>query len=144
MAEIDNIVQDLFKVVQTKKDEIAKAEKPNWETNCAFGFYPETSQRINLQVISDVADLVNILAFLIEKHKNFDAAQEILGTNLKFKWLGFTFDQWKSDIKTRLDKIQISMKKRELNELEARLDKLVSPELKQQMELEEIKKLLGQ
>lgn len=144
MAEIDNIVQDLFKVVQTKKDEIAKAEKPNWETNCAFGFYPETSQRINLQVMSDVADLVNILAFLIEKHKNFDAAQEILGTNLKFKWLGFTFDQWKSDIKTRLDKIQISMKKRELNELEARLDKLVSPELKQQMELEEIKKLLGQ
>lgn len=144
MAEIDNIVQDLFKVVQTKKDEIAKAEKPNWETNCAFGFFPETSQRINLQVMSDVADLVNILAFLIEKHKNFDAAQEILGTNLKFKWLGFTFDQWKSDIKTRLDKIQISMKKRELNELEARLDKLVSPELKQQMELEEIKKLLGQ
>ena len=144
MAEIDKIVQDLFKVVQTKKDEIAKAEKPSWETNCAFGFFPETSQRINLQVISEVPDLVNILAFLIEKNKNFDEAQEILDTNLKFKWLGFTFDQWKSDIKTRLDKIQISKKKKELNELEIRLDKLVSPELKQQMELDEIKKLLGQ
>ena len=144
MAEIDKIVQDLFKVVQTKKDEIAKAEKPSWETNCAFGFFPETSQRINLQVISEVPDLVNILAFLIEKNKNFDEAQEILETNLKFKWLGFTFDQWKSDIKTRLDKIQISKKKKELNELEIRLDKLVSPELKQQMELDEIKKLLGQ
>ncbi len=133
MAEIDKIVQDLFKVVQVKKDEIAKAEKPNWQTNCAFGFYPDTSQRLNLQVLSEVSELVSILAFLIDKNKSFDEAQEILGTNLTFKWLGYTFDQWKSDIKTRLDKIQISKKKKELGELEIRLDKLISPELKQQM-----------
>ena len=60
MAEIDKIVQDLFKVVQVKKEEIAKAERPNWETNCAFGYYPEQSQRINLQVMSDVLELVQI------------------------------------------------------------------------------------
>lgn len=144
MAEIDKIVQDLFKVVQVKKEEIAKAERPNWETNCAFGYYPEQSQRINLQVMSDVLELVQILAFVYEKHKNFDAVQEMLGTKYQFKWLGFTFDQWKADIKTRIDKIQISKKKKELEELEVRLDKLISPELKQQMELEEITKLLGQ
>ena len=68
----------------------------------------------------------------------------MLGTKYQFKWLGFTFDQWKADIKTRIDKIQISKKKKELEELEVRLDKLISPELKQQMELEEITKLLGQ
>jgi len=32
-SETDKLVQDLFKVVQIKKAEIAKAEKPNWETN---------------------------------------------------------------------------------------------------------------
>ena len=140
MAEIDKIVQDLFKVVQTKKDEIAKAERPNWETNCAFGYNPEISQRTNLQVITDVLELINILTFIYDKHKSFEVVQEMLGTNYKFKWLGFTFDQWKSDVKTRINKIEISKKKKELGELEIRLDKLISPELKQQMELDEITK----
>ena len=142
-SEQDKLVQELFKVVQTKKAEIAKAEKPNWETNCAFRYNKDSSAATNLQVCADVEELVHILGFLCDRKAGFEKAQEITGTSLKFKWLGFSFEDWASDIKTRIDKIQITNKKKELEVLESRLDKLVSPELKAKMELEEISKLLS-
>lgn len=141
--ETDKVVQELFKVVQDKKAAIAKAEKPNWLTNCAFRYNKDSSASTNIQVCSDVEELVHMLGFLCEKRSGFNTAQTILGTKCEFKWFGFSFDDWASDIKTRIDKIQISIKKKELELLEARLDKLISPELKAKMELDEIQKLLS-
>jgi len=141
--QTDEQVQKLFQVVQTKKSEIAKAEKPNWETNCSFGYNKDSSSRTNIQVVADIEELVHILGFLIEKQKAFESAQSVLDTNLTFKWMGYTIDQWQSDIKTRIDKIQITKKKKDLEALEGRLDKLISPELKAKMELDEISKLLS-
>lgn len=141
--ERDKLVQELFKVVQEKKSAIAKAEKPSWATNCAFRYNEDSSASINIQVCADVEKFVHMLAFLIDKKRSFDEAQKILGTSVKFKWSGFSFEDWQSDIKTRIDKIEISNKKKELELLEGRLDKLVSPELKAQMELDEISKLLN-
>jgi hypothetical protein len=42
-TEEDKLVQELFNVVQAKKAEIAKAEKPSWETNCAFRYNKDSS-----------------------------------------------------------------------------------------------------
>ena len=139
----DKLVQELFNVVQEKKAAIAKAEKPNWETNCAFRYNKDSSASINLQVCSDGEELVNILGFLIEKKNAFESAQKILGTSFKFKWSGFSFEDWSSDLKTRLDKIEISIKKKELEMLEGRLNGLVSKEMREQLELDEIKKMLS-
>lgn len=143
MASVtDNKIQELFKIVQKKKEEIIQAEKPNWFTNLSFGYDKSSSQRTNIQVVSDVNELVNIVGFIIDKKESFDKAQKLLGTNEKFTWLGYSDTEWISDIKTRINKIQISKKKHELNELENRLSSLISPELRAQMELEEISKLL--
>lgn len=141
--ETDKMVQELFKVVQDKKAAIAKAEKPNWQTNCAFRYSKDSSASTNIQACGEVEELVHILALLCEKKRGFEEAQTILGTTGDFKWFGFSFADWASDIKTRIDKIQINIKKKELELLEGRLDKLISPELKAQLELAEIKKLLG-
>lgn len=141
--QTDKKVQEFFKVVQQKKAEIAKAEKPDWKTNCSFSYNKDSGSRINLQVVVDVEELVLILAFLIEKNQAFDKANALLGTDLEFKWMNFTFEDWKSDIQTRINKVQISKKRKELEALESRLDKLISPELKAQMELDEISKLLS-
>lgn len=141
----DKVVQDLIKVIHNKKSAIAKAEKPNWLTNCAFRYDKSSSQSTNLQVCSDVDELTDILALLIQKTENHSKAQELLGVpSTKFKWFGFTFDEWFSDIKTRIDKIQIGSKRKELEILESRLDKLISPELRTQLELAEIQKLLSE
>ena len=144
-TKTDKQVQDLFKIVQIKKSEIAKAEKPNWQTNCSFGYSKDSGARTNIQTVSNVDELIDILAFIIDRSKAHTYACDALSVKESehpFKWMGFSLDDWKTDILTRLNKIQISKKKQELEALESRLDKLVSPELKAEMELEEITKLL--
>lgn len=143
MTETDKVVQELFKVVQDKKAAIAKAEKPNWMTNCAFRYSKDSSSSTNLQACGDIEELINIMGVLCGHKRNFDEAQKILGTDVQFKWFNFSFEDWASDIKTRIDKIQINAKKKELEMLEARLDKLISPELKANLELAEIQKMLS-
>lgn len=55
----------------------------------------------------------------------------------------FIAEKVKVGFNPRIDKIEITMKKKELELLEDRINKLISPELRAQMELEEIKKSLG-
>lgn len=144
MAKTDEQTLNLFKVVQAKKDEIKQAEKkPDWKTNCAFRYNKDSSAAINLQVCADVEELVHILAFLCDRKKGFDEAQKILGTEIAFRWMGFTFEAWATDVKTRVAKVLIADKKKALEILESRLDKVLSPELKAQLELEAISKELG-
>jgi len=143
--EKDKIIQGLYNLIEDKKKEIAKAEKPSWETNCVFKYNKESQTGTNLQVCSSVEELVHMLGFLIEKQTAFDAAQKILGTSVKFKWLGFSFKDWQSDIQTRVAKLEITAKKREIEVLEGKLNGLdLSKEVRELMELENIKKLLGQ
>ncbi len=139
----EEIVLQLYETIQRKRNEIAMAEKPKWETNCAFGFIKESSQRINLQVCSSIDDLVEMLAFLLAKESFHDEAQKLLGASSKFRWLGYTLAEWKSDIQTRVSKLDLVSKKKDLEDLENRLNKLeITKEMREEMELVAIKKLL--
>lgn len=138
----DKKVQELFKIVQIKKAEITKAEKPNWVTNCSFSYNRDSSYRMNLQTITDLDELASMLAFLIDWDDSQRKALEILGITGSLKWHGYTLEEWKEDIQTRVNKIQISEKKIELEILEKRLNSLISPELKAEMELADITKQL--
>jgi hypothetical protein len=142
MADTDKKVQELFQIVQKKKAEISKLDKPNWMTNCSFSYSRNSNDRINIQTVSDVDELVNMLAFLIEKTKSHHEANFTLETTVPFKWMGFSFEDWKSDLQTRVNKIQIGSKKKELENLESRLNALISPELKAKLELDAITQLL--
>ena len=139
----DEIVQELFDVIAAKKAEISKAERPNWITNGSFKYAKGSTESFNLQTITDINVFINALAFLIDREKSFNDASERLGVEDKFSWFGYSVDDWQSDFKTRITKIQIVSKKKELETLEGRLSKLISPELKRQMELEEITKALS-
>jgi len=142
-SEKDKMVDQLIEVVQRKKNEIEKTEKAKWQTNCSFSFNPETNQRINIQTIGDVDTIVSMAAHLIQKMESIYKAASMLEVEAKFEWMGFTLEQWMADFKTRVEKIQISQKKQELKDLEARLDKLVSKERREELELAAIKKQLG-
>jgi len=134
----DKQVLDLINLAKTKKSEIAKAEKPDWKTNCSFGYNPESSQRTNIQTVADVEVLISILAFLLIQKDGHENASVLLDVPSKFKWMGFTLEDWQADLKSRVNKIQISKKRKELDALEERLNKLISPELRTKIELEEI------
>ena len=145
MAEQDKKTLALIEAVKKQKKEIAVAERTSRETNCLFRESPG-AQPINLNVESDIGKLVQIAAFLHLKEDaySFVSAEYFASDDVpKFKWDGYTFEEWMSDIKGRIAKLQINSKKKKLESLESRLSSIISPELRAQMELEAIEKELG-
>ena len=139
----DELVKELFDSVQEKKLVIEKAERPCWETSGNFGYSANSGHdRVNIQTVTDVRKLVEMYAFLIDREEKSESAAKDLGVEYKFTWLGFSVDEWKNDFQTRVNQISIQEKRKELSEIESRLNAIISPELKAQMELEAISKLL--
>jgi len=134
----DEIVQELVAIVNKKREEIQKAERPNWITNGSFKFAKGSTDSFNLQTITDIDVFVNALSFLIDKEKSYKVACDTLGVDSKFDWFGFSVEDWTSDFKTRITKIQLTQKKKELEIYEKELDELVSPEMRRAMKLEKI------
>jgi hypothetical protein len=119
MAATDKKVQDLIKLVKEKKAAISKAEKPDWKTNCSFSFSADSNSRYNIQTVSDVDSLVGMLAFLIGQESNFSAACKALSVTSKFKWMGSSLDDWKSDIQSRINKSRLRRARMSLKFLKA-------------------------
>lgn len=143
-ATTDEKVKELFNLVQEKKLAIEKAERPCWQTSGTFGYSANSAHdRTNIQTLTDTRKLVDMLAFLIERKEKTEKAAEELGVKYSFTWLGFTVDEWKSDFQTRVNQISIQEKRKELAEIEARLNAIISPELRAQMELDALSELLN-
>lgn len=134
----DQKTLDLIKEVAKQKAEISKAERPNWKTNCAFTYIEgNLNGATNLHVQSNVKELISIAGFLLEKAEAYGKAASALGLNSppSFTWSGFSVDDWLEDIRTRINKLQIASKKEKLEKLEFRLNAIISPELRAEMEL---------
>jgi hypothetical protein len=141
----DKIVLELLSKIDAKKQQIGEAERPSWVTNCSFGYNPEVNTRINIQTVRELETLVEIHAFLTHKYESFLNAASKLGVNedVKFKYLGFTYEQWEVDIKMRISQLRIKIKKDELLRLEGRVNALVSPEQRRAIESEKLVKEIG-
>lgn len=129
----------LIQQVKKQKDAIAAAERPQWKTNCSFRFH-EGDKPHNLHVVKDIQLLVEIASFLWAKNRDYTEAAKALGVEDAPSWdyEGFPLTDWLDDVKLRITKVQIETKRRKLEALEERLNKIVSPELRAQMELEAI------
>jgi len=140
----DELVLQLIAKVKQKKSEISAAQKPKWETSCTFSTDPDNVQsRVNLQTVTDINKLIDIYAFLLFKEEYYNVAAECLKVSTKGKYMGYSFADWKKDVHARVDQVNINSKKRDLETLEARLDKLVTPEQRRDIELEAIQKELA-
>jgi len=135
---------ELIQLVKRQKEEIAQAERPNWITNCSFSYGENGSAPISLHVEANVRSLVLIVAFLLDKERTYGEAATRLGVDAPaFQWGGFAVGDWIEDVKMRINKIQIAQKRKKLEALEERLNRIVSPELRAKMELEIIESELG-
>lgn len=147
MSEIKNIdakVLELFSKVKEKQKKIAKNERPSWKTNCSFGKNQDSvSDRINLQVITDLDRLIDAHVFLKQKLDYWLKSCETLGVKSPLKWLGYSFQDWEDDIKYRVSQLQLNKEKKELEVLEARLNSLITVDQRREMELAEIEKELN-
>lgn len=146
MKDTDKQIKELWDIVIAKKQDIQVAEKPSWETNCVFSFQRggNLNNGFNIQTETDVANLLHAVSFLYQQRDYWDTARDVLDLpTIKFVWNNYTIDEWVKDIKTRVNKLKIADKKKELNTLESRLNAIISPELRAELELAEIKKILG-
>ena len=111
----DERVLALQDKVKAKKAEIEKAERPSWKTNCSFS---TSKSKINIQTVSKVEDLIDLTVILLHESTLHAAACKALGVEIKYLKDGFTVDDWMSDFKTRVSKIEILKKKKELAVME--------------------------
>jgi hypothetical protein len=139
-AKTDKKTLELIQEVKRKKAEIAKAERPNWRTNCSFSYTEGSSSTTNIQVEASIRNLINIAAFLMDRQRSYKDAITALGVDAapEFTWGGFSVADWLEDLKTRISKIDIAAKRKKLETLETRLNAIISPDLRAQLELEAI------
>jgi hypothetical protein len=143
----DKKVQSLIKKIEQKKSLIKDLGKPHWVTNCVFNYDENiSSNSINIQTVNSVDDLVKIFGFIRSKCNDYEEAYSELNIDTKinsFKWRGFTVEEWKTDIRRRIDILNINKTKEELGRLEKLLDQCVSTELKTQMMLDQVEQSLN-
>lgn len=143
----DQKTLDLIKEVNRRKAEIQKLQKPNWLTNCSFTYVDGSNlnNAINIHVQTSVKELISMAGFLQDKERQYNEAITALGIEDPpvFQWGGFSVADWIEDIKTRINQIQIAAKKKKLETLESRLNAVISPELRAEMELDAIAGELG-
>lgn len=144
---IDTKIKELYYTVQAKKKEIeAISSKPNWVTNCAFRYdnvYNLASNIINIQTINDINVLTEIAGWLYLRELTIKAGRKKLKLpykDYKLSWLGYTVEEWQADITTRINKISLADKKKELAVLEAKLKAILPDEFKTELVLEDILK----
>jgi hypothetical protein len=146
MTTIDQKINELFEVVKKQKAEVEAAEKESkqsWRTNCSISLpFGRDENPINLQTATQ--DKVKNIVIGLLKHKEYSAeAEQVLGLEQSTQYNGFSYDDWISDCKKRISVLNIRTKKDKLAVLEKRLNDIVSPEQKRQMELDSIMKDLG-
>jgi hypothetical protein len=145
MAKTDDKVMQLLRIAKEKKDRIATVEKVSWKTNCSFSFNENDAlnSKINLHAVSDVNVLVKALAHILQQQDYYTQAANKLGVDTQFKYLGFYVSDWQADIENRINRIKILKEKEELQTIETRLNALISPEKRAELELEQLENALN-
>ena len=139
----DDKITQLLAKVEAQKAAIAEAERPVFRTNRTFSFVDgDLNKSHNLAVVSDVSALLKMAAHVSSAAETYYyVAGGILGADEKapaFTWNGYSDLDWLHDIKLRVSQIRLKAQREKLQELEARLDKIISPERRRELELRAI------
>ena len=131
----DEAVMQLLIKVRQKKDEIKKAKKrPQWKTSCTISKDPNSTQgRVNIQAVRDPSKLIDLYAFILSM-ENRQIAADDLKLEQDMTYLGYPLEEWKDDLRTRAAQISIDQRQKELDTLDRRVNGLVSPDQRREME----------
>lgn len=143
MENIDSKVSELLNKVNFEKNVVnglKSAVTKSWITTCTIGF-DSTATKINIQTTKEDA-LIDILAKLVTLSAGHNSACDLLGISKEFIYQGYKFDAWMSDINKRIKLLELKTKESNLEIIESKLDTLVSPEKRREMELELIEQMM--
>jgi hypothetical protein len=134
--ENDKKILQLKEVVTKKKEEIKilKGKNEAYKTNLVLQF---DEAQYNLHVLSRER-----LKLLLVKLSLYNKEAKELELDLEAR--GFPLSDWIADVKTQLRQITISHKEQQLKVMEETLDKKLSQDTKNKIELDQMDKLLGE
>lgn len=139
----DARIIEMIEEVKRQKDEITRIENPRWNTNCTFTYIEgRLNEAVNIHTEMNVRNLILMAAFLMDKELSYNRAAAELGltpeTVPPFVWNGASVKDWLDDLKKRIEKINLASRRQKLEQLETRLNAIVSPELRAKIELDSI------
>lgn len=140
----EQMINQLWAQYEAKKAEVAKANKPSYVTSGQFR-YSEGSlaNAVDITTVRDERKLVEIGSFLEGRTASYQGVAEKLGCKVEFSWLGFTEEEWFTDLQTRVNSLQIAKRRTELQEFEARLNKVMPQDMRDAKELESLASMLA-
>lgn len=139
----DKMIDTMLATIKTQKEKLAELEastKREWVTNCSFQV--DNTTPVNLQTASQT-NLVKLTKVLIQQQELAAKAAELLGLPVEDEINGFKFDDWITDVRKRLALINLKTEQKRFQELEARVNTLVSPERRRELEAQALMKELG-
>lgn len=104
-VESRNKMNQALSAIDEKLKSIKEIAESPFKTNGEFRFNPSYSgaSSINIHKTKDVKSLISIYGFLNHQNNSYNNAQKDLDIKdaPAFEWMGFTFESWKHDLKTR-------------------------------------------
>lgn len=132
-AKNDEKILGLKAQIAAKKAQIGKAKRFSPITNCSLEL---DGVRYNIQVLTK-----DQLTFTLVRLNSYRLSAKDLAID-DFSLSGYLVTEWISDIKQRIDALNIRENEAALREMEAKLDRLLSDEKKTELEIDEIEALL--
>lgn len=136
-TNIDITIKELLEVIKTKKQELEAIEKESakqWKSPCAVTVDNNT---VNIKVAT-IPQLVRIITVVLIDRQFAQQAADILQIKDPLFFQAYSHEDWIDDCKKRMAIITRTDKKKQLAQLEERLNSIVSPEQRRQIELEAI------
>ena len=145
-TETDKAVLGLLATVKKQKDEIKAAKKkPEWKTTCTLSAGSDSvHDRINIITVREPKVLVDLYSFFLNRENLWTESCKELGVELAPEHMGFSFEDWKTDLKTRASQLELDNKKAKVDALDKRINKLVTVEQRRELELVAIQKEMSE
>jgi len=141
--EKDALIDQLLAKVAEKKQQIEKIKNPVFKTNLSFPMWMfGNTSRINLNVaeIEILVSLVQYLDTIIGDTTRLESQYDI---SFPKHWYGFPLEDWLSDVVLKIKQKQSQTQVTELRTIEAQLKELISEDKKKDIQLNNLRNLLG-
>jgi hypothetical protein len=139
MSTLDDQIRTLFDKLNARKAKVAELESQlakSWTTNCSYRLLGSTTP-VSLGT-STASQVLDVVADLMIQRKAREEAAMLLELDPPKSYQGYTFNSWVEDSKKRLAGITIREEKKALDELEDRLNTVLSPDERRRIEVERL------
>ena len=130
----DKTILELKEKIEIKKATLKEIEGFTPKTTCIFDF--NGKHNIHTFNMEECVFWRALFTSMLKANESYGDSNELILN-------GFTMEDWNKDVCSKLRVLSIESQKKELAQMEAKLDKLLSADKKAEMELASIAELLG-